>query len=784
MEMQKIEVLPFGLEKGDLDGIMDDIELYFSKYRFFYAVDSYDFVHFFLPYLAYVHFTPATLDKMAREGIAYEKFFSPSKTGSILLLEEYKYELLRVRDVFMARLNNSLEAAENFKALADQIKFLIETKQNLDDIAQHNFDVFFLLVIFHQRKEELQGGDFLQFLKRKIYIDKFDTKDEAFNRVADEAFTTGNGKTFVDTVFDRFIDSNIGALRKMKDQELYRYRTNTYSDVCAIEKLLRANELISRNPDFRETVFYYLSSTPDKTPKIFDVVRELYYKDLTFLASFPRRSGIHRHIRQVFFFNILIEQYPEDKEMPLSIVRLIRSIMQNETPEEGQGGLAQAELSRLAGNYTSFLENHFYQRLMNNYQQSLDEILSAATQEGDTDLTEVIKKMRDLADENNEDTDSVFFRYRYNKTVHLIKLKQAISQRSDNINSVQVRFGRDIVMFSYHHLPYLLFVQEGRARKDYSSFYVSMEEISNIDTREKNNIEPVIRFLDELLVGEEPNDLRKTMYEFLMLAYVDFLSINIPGHEENLELDLVNWLEHELHMVQPLPPDETGAGPQRKGNWSGKFRIEFIYILLWLYRRNLLFEKILDIEALVKREEIRDARILHGLGLGYESLFYSRGEQPQDRLFMQRCISYLKEALEGYEAMHGQIKELRIRNLVYRSQIGVHNSSADSLLRLFDMDGKEDHLLEARAHVEQMKDLTTAINVVYDNLPIINNTEAELEFCEALRFLRIGQHDLARRKLNYAQRRFKKSVERDSSLLERFRSLGDKLESLRKQLNG
>ena len=67
-------------------------------------------------------------------------------------------------------------------------------------------------------------------------------------------------------------------------------------------------------------------------------------------------------------------------------------------------------------------------------------------------------------------------------------------------------------------------------------------------------------------------------------------------------------------------------------------------------------------------------------------------------------------------------------------------------------------------------------------LTIINNTEAELEYCEAKILAGQNEISLARKKLAYAFRRYSKFEARESTMHPRFKGLIDKLGQLRNEL--
>ncbi len=805
MKITKETTTVFGLEADELDAVEDDLRLFYKSYKFYYAVDSYDFVHFFLPYLDHLSFKAANIGRLAREGIAYENFFSPSRRGDILLMDEYKFELQRVKQLFIHRIQHALELSENIAELANEIRVLISSGKTLEDLVTDNFEIFFLLLIFCQRKNEVNAKDirevdFFKFLNGQTYFDTFETTDEDFNDYADELFSADDGQAFVEAVNIAFMRHQYNVLKDMDDLERFKYLDNTDVDIKAIERILSANQRISNHPKYHKTVFYYLSSTPYKSSVLFKLVYDLFGKDLTFLEKFKAGGkSIHRNIMQVFLFNVLVSEYPLSEEMPLKITDMIRQILRNEPAREG---LIAAEadasnvLTTVLARYSSPLENHFYNLFIRNYKDSLVEMLEAVQSRSVSDYKDTLKMLKSAVDESAKQFEAGNFQYDVKKFSQLALLKEAIDKRPDNISLVKIRFGEDILRFNYHHLPYIPFIYDAKARTKYRSFYAAMQEISSIDKTEEYYIEQVISFLQDLFnSNEHGSNIKKKIYGFIMLCYIDFLDIHITSGEdsktneksENVEPELIGSLESRLRMVGSFGPEESlkTQAERRRGEHARNARVELYYMLIWLYRRNNLYGKLAEAEEKMGQDGISDARISHGLGLGYASRFYHQGETAEDAYLLDKAIAYLQLAELDYKILLNNIRERPVFNLIMRNLMGVYNAIADSNLRLYYFLKKIKYVQNARLAINEAKQRADTLGVAYDKLAILNNTEAELEYCEALAFFERKEYDLARRKINYAIKRYRKSIDNeDTELHVRWREIGDKIDQLAQLLKG
>lgn len=781
----------FGLAIDELDAIEDDIRLYYDKHNFFYAVDSYDFVRFFLPYLDHLNFKQENMANLAREGIAYENFFSPSRGGFILLMDEYKKELHRVQQVFIGRIHNALELTGNIAELSTKIKQLIDSGKGFEALVKENFEIFFLLLIFCQRKSESKEIDFFKFLKRKMFIDTFETEDEDFNACADAIFSADGGEGFVRTVNNAFVDQQRDALSKMNDMERFKILENTHNDIKAIEKILSANERISRLDKYNNTIFYYLSSTPLKSKVLFELIDKLFNKNLSFLDKFKHKGkSVHRNIMQVFLFNMLVKEYPHSGEMPLKILSLAKEIHNIEPTPAGtftaETGAMNA-LTVVLNKYTSLIENHIYNSFIVNYKDSLLEMLQEVEQERSS-FKNTLHMIKSAVEENKRQAEIMSFNYDIKKYSQIVMLAEAINKRGNkDISKIKMRFGEDILRFNYHHLPYLLFAYDKNARRRYESYYNAMLEISSIDTREENYIEQVIKFLQDLFSGNEKgSNIKKRIYGFLMLCYIDFLDIHIAGEEnnENVEPALIDSLENQLLSVTPFEETvSTETKPKKTSKSARAARIELYYVLTWLYRRQNLYDKLRTLEAEIEKERIDDARIFHGLGIAYTSWFYFRKELPGDIFMLDKAMLLMARAEDGYKHLLKIVYEKNVKNLITRNLVGICNSYADAYIRLYSFSGNENHIQSAREAIDNAKNYVENLSVVYDSLAVINNTEAELEYYEALILYKKKEYKIASIKLGHAFKRYKKSIAKaEAEIHERWKRLYEKLEELKNEL--
>jgi hypothetical protein len=253
--------------------------------------------------------------------------------------------------------------------------------------------------------------------------------------------------------------------------------------------------------------------------------------------------------------------------------------------------------------------------------------------------------------------------------------------------------------------------------------------------------------------------------------------------DQELELNLIAALENRAAVLTSLissPYNLTEVDAKKKEE-NKQLRNELNYVLIWLYRRSNKYEELERLERELLADEIEDMRIFHGLGLAYESRFYFLGKKETDKWMLEKSMEYLIMAETAYEDFLGKIPARfeNIRNLVVKCIIGIGNSNCDTCLRLYDIEPDDELIFEARKILSKIKDHSEMLDVNYDMIPIINHTEAELEYYEALLSLKKNDVSIAKMKVNYAHKRFKKSVNHPSYMSEESKGIGTRIIELK-----
>jgi hypothetical protein len=187
-----------------------------------------------------------------------------------------------------------------------------------------------------------------------------------------------------------------------------------------------------------------------------------------------------------------------------------------------------------------------------------------------------------------------------------------------------------------------------------------------------------------------------------------------------------------------------------------------------------------------------DPRIFHGLALCYIAKAYNKASNVTakvfsdrfDQIIIRQIVRLLDKSEQGYLDLLSETSCEPVKNMIYKTLIGVYNSAADCYVRKYTNGNRLDKtsLDKAKNYIKKIKSATMMLKLEYEGLPIPNNTEAEIEYYECLYFLTVGDKDEALRKITFADERFRQSDSKVSTMHKGFYDIGKDIKNLRKQL--
>jgi len=215
---------------------------------------------------------------------------------------------------------------------------------------------------------------------------------------------------------------------------------------------------------------------------------------------------------------------------------------------------------------------------------------------------------------------------------------------------------------------------------------------------------------------------------------------------------------------------------------------------LWLFRRNNRLDEGIVVGNKMIRDYPNDGRFYHGLALCHISQVYRNheivGPDPdidQQALpgvisTMKNVLAYVFKARECYEQWLKPISDRNLRLLLIQNILSICNSIADTSIRLYTLGQRQDlgYLRFAREAIDRIKQLFTENSMEYEKHAVYNNTEAEIEYYEALYYYSRNEMTLAHNKIIYANKRMAifNKIRKRTAISDRFSSIGNHINQL------
>ena len=276
---QTIKNFLLNFRESDIKNVITDWRLHAEGYEMRYSIDTSDIVSYFLPYRQDVLITTENVYWLQRM-IAYEFFFnSMEKEDKIIIMDEYKGELLSIK-------NDISKSHNNFYKIKERIESFFRNNYEGNkkiSLLEDDFDLLVSFLVLLE-KNEVSGGihsEFLSFIKNKLSI--FQSDDS--NQQLIELFEATQKSELSVSIYREFVENNkLYLLGLRSDFERYIYLENTYRDIVVVERLMNINKKIFDGFNgLSKTIIYYLSSAVFKSRKIMECQSTI--------TNLPQRKG-------------------------------------------------------------------------------------------------------------------------------------------------------------------------------------------------------------------------------------------------------------------------------------------------------------------------------------------------------------------------------------------------------------------------------------------------------------------------------------------------------------
>ena len=698
----------------EIDAVISDMELHNQGYEFLYAIDTYDIMENYLPYYQMELFSKNDKNSQAQKFICYDYFFSDLNKTNCILLDEYKIELFSVKN----KLNNSLRDAraviKNLEDLKKGSSDFFENKEKAAAFFKKNLEVILLLLILSDKTDSILR-EFFSFMKKRLNISEVQVKRQSDKEVVDQIFSSSVCTQFSINLFERYITDNKRYLLTIQNpDEREIFMKKTFRDIQAVERVIQTNKKFTEKNLKYKTI--YLSSAK-KTNEIFKSIHSL--NDVEATSNLVYEYNINRNIYQFFLFDRLKQEFHNDAENAILLLKDLKDLLLklSKSSKLYESGLRDqieyktlTRIKRFFDDKSDVLDNHFIYGIFDKYKNTFSHLNSANLHALDkNELFQILEEV----DKNKNTYKSRIF-----------ALEFSLSQLNQTYDVVETfwgakdyepayRYGQDIIRNPYQHLPILLMIGEqfNSPLKDKLYLFLNLNvEIKDSDHPTlKGYVRDILTELDKLQTKSQYTKSLKS----LIISYLNFVAqtkhktsnSSVQDFYRDLEEKLIFDLEKQYAMIK----HQFSKIDYNRATHGDNLELitepvdlltEIIYILLWLYRRNLSEDNGLQKAIGLIDTNFDDPRIYQGIGLCYVSKVYkllklkNHTLEDEIRINADLAIQYLKSAQKKYKLLINTTPTTDTSFLIIKNFIAVLNSLADIHVRKYEhLIGKRDYTL-------------------------------------------------------------------------------------------
>ena len=662
-----------------------------KKKKFIYAVDIYDIVENYLPYTKSNSFSN-NLNNKVQKYFCYDYFFNITFKAPIVVLDEYKLELLAAKNKLLYDLKRTEAVLNNLEALSKITNNFSDKNDLANEFIIENLEIILLLIIIDSKKDNVIN-EFLKLLKEKLsisglFLDKNENSEIVTKVFADCTYS----KNVVD-VFEKYIELNkfkLLSTGKEKLQERHIFLENSFRDILAIDRV----RVINNSNELCQSKYsiVYLSSA-FKTTKIIEAFNNHYNEDYLY----------HRDIFQVFLFDRICKEFEKDLKKGIDILEKINGLRDkfdakklfeiNKNFDEETNNSFEI-IKKIFSYESNQIENHFLLGAFNQNYGGINKINKSSNLKNkkNENFLAILKAISSTIENHRTNIFDLSFR--------LSQMYQTAGVASglNNITNYNPSFvsGLDIIKNCHQHLPTLIFYNNEINELLKTKLFEFINENIEIPSDENKKSIELFNGLISLLINNKI--IHKQKIEKTVLF--SFLNLITQSRNENKEVNKNNSLEN--HLIADLEQirltiildsnelsSQEGENMRIKQNKVDPIEIEIVYILIWLYRRNNFAEKAIKLgEKVMKRQEnFSDFRIHQGVALAKIDTFYKKNSSGEYLNFNEGILENAIFSIETTLTYFPQISSLELNSslnsIIIKNYCAVLNSLTDLNIRKF-----------------------------------------------------------------------------------------------------
>ncbi|MEA5258227.1 hypothetical protein VB264_10590 [Arcicella aquatica] len=550
----------------DIDLLISDIDLLEAGYELNYVMDASDIITFSFPYGIYFNLN-LTPDDIGDSFISYEYIFS--KSIKPILLDEYKLELILNR--------NSIKSNVDKRLNRNLFDLTIETSQNLNETIRkiENSTTFLLATALMQEKLVNKFDDLFM---NKLQVDEIvlGNKNKKDENQLNELFRKVKRTDWVNDVFRIWVNTKTEI--DYNDAEVIKEYKSTLRDFIAIDRLCNINKLTDESTELKGKYIFLYFSGAKKSADIFKL------KDVTNHLPKINRINNYNILRTPKHTFLLFLIFDENLTKMKDALLEFKSIAQKkEKLNESLNTLHEKEIKdyfdKLNLQRRTLIEKTFIEVQINQHKEFQDKIAekikSLKEKENLKEVSSFYEDLLNNAKIANSKTELLQINSSYLLQGSIIELLQKLK----NEEAFKINKGKDQIKGDYHHLPILIFFDcnsiTNNARLE--SLYIKIIEYviatSVFKEKQLNELIDSIKLIYSEIENEGSN--KEYFYEILIKVFI--LLFIEKADEIKIEVALI--IEDGLLNLET---NKTA---------DGKWADDYIYTLIWVYRRMEQFEK-------------------------------------------------------------------------------------------------------------------------------------------------------------------------------------------------
>lgn len=361
------------------------MELLAQGYEFLFVIDPYDIVQNFFPSTVEALFSRNFNYEVTRQ-LPYYDFFNSAENRHITLLDEYKIELIAIKDQLIKKLRDARILLDNICQLNEKANFHTEEEKSL---LLKNLDVIIMLFILNDRRSNVYE-EFITLLNDKLLVTSKEISNIEPNGIVGQIIMDSTTTALSCKVFECFVNQNRYKSTDKINDENRRFMENSFRDICVIERVININQqFIKQNLRFRAV---YLSSAIKSAVliKLFQQEVAKEYGDLTVGQCCVHRNIFQHHLQTLF------RGPNEDIVSTIALAKKVRELYVAECfPKKPQNSLAaeqqnlENKLNRVSQAVSKLINlNDFRKQSFFDQRAAMIELYEAISRKTDAQITQ------------------------------------------------------------------------------------------------------------------------------------------------------------------------------------------------------------------------------------------------------------------------------------------------------------------------------------------------------------------------------------------------------------